>query len=225
MGRLERTLYELNRMEQSTGHTGWLYRLDARVKLVGCLLYLIGILTIPATDLMWLILAFACPIVLCAVAGVAYGGLLRRSLVVLPFVLCIALFNPLLDRRPLFRVGDVMVTEGWVTACALLLRALLTTQMLLLLVRTTGFHRLCRALERLGVPSLLATQLLFVYRYLFVLLQEALAMQRARVARGYGRKGYPLKMWGTFIGRLLLRTVERAERIHRAMVARGYAHT
>ncbi|MDD3108585.1 MAG: energy-coupling factor transporter transmembrane component T, partial [Alistipes sp.] len=70
--------------------------------------------------------------------------------------------------------------------------------------------------------SVLSTQLLFVYRYLFVLLQEALSMTRARDARSFGRRSYPLRVWGVMIGQLLIRTFERAERIHRAMLSRGF---
>lgn len=47
-------------------------------------------------------------------------------------------------------------------------------------------------------------------------------MDRARKSRSYGRKSYGVKMWGTFVGQLLIRTVNRAQRIHSAMVSRGF---
>lgn len=47
-------------------------------------------------------------------------------------------------------------------------------------------------------------------------------MQRARTARGYGKKNYPFKMWGIFVGQLLLRTMDRADRIHNSMLSRGF---
>lgn len=65
------------------------------------------------------------------------------------------------------------------------------------------------------MPAVFTTQLLFVYRYLFVLIEEAAAMQQARDARSFGRKSYPLKVWGTLVGQLLIRTFDRAERIRR----------
>ena len=77
-------------------------------------------------------------------------------------------------------------------------------------------------MQRLGLPSVFTTQLLFVYRYLYVLIEEALAMRRARDARSFGRRSYPLKVWGTLVGQLLIRTFERAELISRAMLARGF---
>ena len=97
-----------------------------------------------------------------------------------------------------------------------------TVQALLVLIGSTGYYRLCRSLQQLGVPAVFTTQLLFVYRYLFVLIEEAAAMQQARDARSFGRKSYPLKVWGTLVGQLLIRTFDRAERISRAMLARGF---
>ena len=74
----------------------------------------------------------------------------------------------------------------------------------------------------MGVPSVLTTQLLLLYRYMSVLLEELQTMTRARTARGYGRSSYPMRLWAAMAGQLFLRSVDRAERIHRAMLARGF---
>lgn len=47
-------------------------------------------------------------------------------------------------------------------------------------------------------------------------------MLRARDARGYGRRSYPIGLWAETVGQLLLRTLDRAEHIHNAMLARGF---
>ena len=151
-----------------------------------------------------------------------YGQLFRRSLVVLPFVALIGLFNVFYERTPVFRIGTVSITEGWIGFASILLRGLLSVQALLLLIRSTGYYRLCRSMQRMGMPSLFAAQLLFVFRYLRVLVEEAIRMKQARDARGYGRSSYPLPMWGTFVGQLMIRTFDRAELVYRAMLARGF---
>ena len=86
----------------------------------------------------------------------------------------------------------------------------------------TGIHAICAALERLGVPRALVTQLLVLYRYLFVLADEAARMDRARSLRSFGSRGRGLSLAGPFLGTLLLRTWSRAERIHLAMLSRGF---
>lgn len=223
MSKLERALYELNRMDQTSEQTSLLHSLDARPKLLVTLLFLVCVLSLPANGLSQLIWFLIYPIVSCALAGISYGTVFRRSLIVLPFILFIGIFNPLLDRQVVFYVNGVGITSGWISFLSILIRGLVSMQAVLILILSTGFYRLCRGMQRLGVPALLTTQFLFVYRYIFVLLQEALSMERARKVRSFGRKSYPLSLWGTFIGQLLIRTIERSEHIHHAMLSRGFA--
>ncbi len=219
---LEYLLAGLDAVERSAGTPSPLHRIDTRAKTVVTVLYLATMLSLPLTHLSELLLYALFPILGATAAGMRYTTLFRRSLFVLPFIAFIGLFNLLYDRVPVFAVGAVTVTRGWICFAAILLRGLLSVQALLLLITTTGYYRLCRGLQRLGVPALFAAQLLFVYRYLYVLLEEALSISRARDARSFGRRSYPLKVWAVLVGQLLIRTCERARRIDRAMVARGF---
>ena len=155
-------------------------------------------------------------------SGISYNAVFVKSLYTLPFIMFIGIFNPIFNREPMLYIGDMAISRGWVEFVSIIIRGLLSVQAVLLLIMSTGFNRLCVAMGKLGVPSIFTTQLMLLYRYIFVLLDEALSMDRARKSRSYGRKKYGLKMWGTFIGQLLLRTVERAQRIHRAMLSRGF---
>ncbi len=222
MSKLERALYELNSMERTSEQYSSLHALDARAKLLATLLFLVCVLSLPLNDLSGLILFLVYPIISCAMAGISYATVFKRSLIVLPFILFIGIFNPILDRQVAFYVNGVGITSGWISFISILIRGLVSVQAVFVLILTTGFYNLCRGMQRLGIPSLLTTQLLFVYRYIFVLLQEALSMDRARAARSFGRRSYPFRMWGIFIGQLLIRTIERSERIHRAMLSRGF---
>jgi cobalt/nickel transport system permease protein len=74
----------------------------------------------------------------------------------------------------------------------------------------------------MGMPRPLAVQLLFLYRYMTVLGEEAVRMTVAREQRGGGRP-LSIRLYGALVGRLLLRTWDRAERIYLAMCARGFA--
>lgn len=225
MSRIEWAIEALDSVGRETSRPTPLHRIDARAKLIATLFFLLYVLHLGADGLPQLVLSFSVPVCLSVWSGTSYGRLFVRSLVMLPFVCFVGLFNVWFEREVVFYVYGVPVTLGWLSFTAILLRGLLSVQMLMLLVLSTGFYRLCTALVRLGIPALLASQLLFVYRYLFVLLQEALSMERARASRSYGRRSYPLKMWGVFVGQLLLRTVNRSERIHRAMLSRGFDGT
>lgn len=221
-GTLQRVLFELDAVERDAHGAHPLHRIDPRAKILVTALYLAALLSVPPARLSQSLLYAAYPILLAPFGGLRYAALLVRSLPVLPFAASIGIFNIFCDRRAAFDIGPLTVTAGWLSFLSLLLRGLLSVQALLLLIRTTGGLRLCRSLQRLGLPSLFAAQLLLVYRYLHVLVEEALAMQRARDARSFGRRSYPLKVWAALVGQLLLRTSDRAERIGRAMRARGF---
>ena len=79
-------------------------------------------------------------------------------------------------------------------------------------------------MRRLGCPRMLVAQLSFLYRYLFVLIDEGLRTRRARDFRGAAAAplGRRLAATGGVIGTLFVRTLDRSDRIHTAMLARGY---
>lgn len=145
-----------------------LHRTDARSKLLVTVVFLVTMLSVPLCRLPELLLFFVFPIVACAMGGLSYGTIFRRSLVVLPFVVFIGVFNLFYDREPVFRIGTLAVTAGWVSFLSIVLRGLLSVQALLVLIGSTGYYGLCRSMQRLGVPAVFTTQLLFVYRYLYV---------------------------------------------------------
>ncbi len=105
---------------------------------------------------------------------------------------------------------------------SILLKFVLTISAALLLIATTSFPGVCHALRRLGFPALFVSQLLFLYRYLFVLMEEAMRIIRARDMRSFGTRGTGMKVFVRLIGVLFLRTVDRAERIYYAMLSRGF---
>lgn len=196
--------------------------LDPRALLVVTLVFLVAMLSVPLVRIDRIVWFAVYPIITAPMAGVPYERVFRNSLYVLPLLLLIGIFNPFFDRATAFTAGSVAVSRGWITFFSVMLRGLLSVQALLILVYVCGFISMCQAMRRLGMPRVIVTQLLMVYRYLTVLLQEALSMQRARNARGYGHTSYRASMWGAFVGQLLIRTLERSRRIHMAMTARGF---
>lgn len=112
---------------------------------------------------------------------------------------------------------------GSAAAAVILARSTLCLAALVLLTSTTPFAGILGVLRRLRVPALMITVLALLYRYLFVLADEALRMQRARSSRSFapGRARSWLSLAG-LLGQLFVRSTERAERIHAAMCARGW---
>jgi cobalt/nickel transport system permease protein len=119
-------------------------------------------------------------------------------------------------------IGSLIVTAGWVSFLSITIKLVLTVLAALLLIATTGMDAVCMALIRLRIPKIIAIQLLFMYRYIHVLLDEFMRNVQAYSLRSFHGEGIKWNAWGSLVGHLLIRTLERAQRIYHAMVCRGF---
>ena len=199
-----------------------IHRLDPRAKVLTTFAFIVTVVSFHKYDVIRLLPLALYPVVLVSVGNLPLGPILKRLLWAAPFVLFVGVFNPLLDRHALVRIGSVQVSGGWVSFASILLRFALTVGAALILVATSGFYAVCAALEKLLVPKALVTQLLFLYRYAFVLMDEAGRVTRAHSLRAGSGRAVRIRVFGSMAGRLLLRALDRAQRIHRAMLCRGF---
>jgi cobalt/nickel transport system permease protein len=104
----------------------------------------------------------------------------------------------------------------------LLAKATLSLAVAVLFSVSVPFVELLDLLRRMRLPSLFVTTIALLYRYLFVLNDQAGKMMRARASRTFvpGRRRVWIVRSGV-IGILAVRSVERAERVYNAMRARG----
>ena len=197
-------------------------RFDPRVKLLTTVLFCGVVVSFDRYKIGPLLPLFVFPAFIGGVGRVPIIYILRKILWVSPFALMVAIFNPVFDTRPALHVNGFIISAGLLSFISIMLKFFLTVGATLCLLAVTGFYPLLQAADRLGAPRVLVVQLMFFFRYLFVLLDETARMLRARSLRTFGTARLGPSSFGPLTGRLLLRTLERAERIHRAMVARGF---
>ncbi len=200
------------------------HRLDPRVKLLATLAFIVVVMSFGRYELRALLPYALYPLALFSLSGLPARPLVKALLMAAPFAVAVGLFNPVFDRAPMLELAGVELSGGWVSFASIVLRFGLTVSAAILLVATTGIYRTGMALERLGAPRVFVLQLLFVYRYLFVLGSEAASIARGVRLRSFGRPT-SIALFGRLAGSLLLRTLDRAQRIHRAMVGRGFDGT
>lgn len=205
----------------ANGDTG-VHRIDARAKVLVTLAFILAVVSFGKYELAALFPFFLYPAVIMALGNLPVRHIAGKILVVLPFALMVGMFNPLFDQTVLIRLGPLGVSGGWLSLASILVRATLTVGAALILVAVTGFPAICHALDQLGMPRIFTVQLLFLHRYLFVLIEEGGRTARARELRAFGKKGLGWRSYGSLLSQLLLRTWLRAERIHLAMLARGF---
>ena len=187
-----------------------LHRVSAEAKLA-CAFGIVALtVAVPVTAVPYFA-GLACALVaVTLVARIPFGYLGRRLLWMEPFVLGVGVLT-------------LLQPEGWKVFLGIVVKSTLSLVTMVLLANTTPFAEVLRVLRRMRVPGLLATTLALMYRYLFVLVNEAERMHRARAARTFDRhRWHGWKTLGTVVGQLFVRSTERAERIYAAMLARGW---
>ncbi len=198
------------------------HRLDPRVKILVSFIFIFFVVSFPKYEVAGLMPFFIYPVFLLAVGDIPLKAIVKKVLFVSPFAIFVGIFNPLLDTGVILTPLGIPISGGWISFFSIIIKFILTVSTALLLIAVTSFPGICEGLERLKLPRLLVIQLLFLYRYLFVLLEETLRIVRAREARSFGQKGKGIKTFIRLISILLLRTVERSEKIYQAMLSRGF---
>jgi len=213
--------------EDIAAEPGYLQRADPRFKTAAMLVLIITVAWAHQLASVW---SF---VLLGALLAVASRVPLRRM--ALQAVLPVLAFTGLIAAPALFLVpGPALVTlplAGWAVTepglhSALLLvgRAEASAGLALLLVLTTPWPQVIRALGALGVPAPITAMLTMTQRYIFSFLQSAADMQEAHHSRimapmtGAARRG----MIASAAGVLFTRSLDMGQNVHEAMIARGY---
>ena len=218
----DKEYYNIGLLDRVSYQNTLVHRLDPRVKLIATLLFLFTVISFSKYEIIALFPFFLYPVLLMTLGDIPLLFIIKKVLLVSPFAIFVGIFNPLLDGGQIVLLHGLTISAGWLSFFSIMIKFLLTVSTALLLIATTSFPVVCHALRQLGVPSLFVSQLLFLYRYIFVLMEEAMRIVRARDMRSFGRRGTGIRIFVRLVGILFLRTVERAERIYYAMLSRGF---
>ena len=185
-------------------------RLPAASKLGVALAMIVGTVLAPLTAVGWFVAMAAVLIVAVVLSRLPLLFLLKRLAWLSPFILSVALVNAL---QPAAR-GSWRIVAAKSTICLMTI---------IVVSNTTPFSGILRVLKAARVPGLLITTVALMHRYLFVLVEEAERMRRARASRTFTRQRRARwQTLSTVVGQLFVRASERAERIYDAMCARGW---
>ena len=219
----------LDRYRQGTSA---IHRLDPRLKLLATLAFVLATTSTPPRAWLSFLLLAALVLVVILISRIPPAEALKHSAIALPFAGMVAI------SLSFTRAGQVVwawhpfgwnlavTDEGLLLFAAVVVKAWLSVLISGLLVATTSFPDLLKGMRTLHVPVVLTAVISFTYRYLFVLVDEAMRLQTAREARSAGSGGSLLwraRVLGGMIGSLFIRSYERSERIYAAMLSRGFA--
>jgi len=213
------------------------HRTDARVKFILTVAFILttAIMPIGAWPVYILLFAMIISMVILSAVGVIYVQ--KRAALAFPFVLAAL---PLIITTPglplvATHVGpwEITVTLAGVERfVSIALKSWISVQAAILMIATTPFPDLMVAMRAVRIPRLLVAIFALMWRYLFVLADEALRLLRARAARSGDSGISDLRRGGSFTwraqtaggmaGNLFIRSIDRSDRIYVAMLSRGY---
>lgn len=222
MDKLSHAQAELREMDALAAERSPLHRLHPLCKLLLTAVYIVTLVSFPKYALFPLIVMALYPVIQFQIADIPLRLCFHKLRFILPLVCAVGLVNPFLDRTPLFLLGSLTVTGGVVSMLTLMGKGILALTASFLLIATTPIDTLCAALRKLHVPAIFTTLLLLTYRYIGLMLEEVSVMSQAYSLRAPGQKGLHISAWGSFLGQLLLRSIDRATELYHAMLLRGF---
>lgn len=216
-------------LDQYSDRDSLIHRLDPRTKLITTFVFILAVVLTPPDSWLAYALYFALVVTLLTLSRLPAFHVFKRSLVIIPFVLLIAIFIPFFKEGEVVGSFNIWQWQVSVTSSGLqilwniMAKAWLSILSLILLTSTTKFSHLLKGLEQLRMPRVMVMLLSFMYRYLFVLVDEVMRLKQARDSRNFGGKWlWQIRTVGYMIGTLFIRSYERGERVYAAMVARGF---
>lgn len=202
-----------------------LTRRSPTVRLLGAVILAVGAAALPLGA--WPQLAALGLLVFClaALARIRPTAFFARFAPPFAFVLLVsAALLVLAPGDAVGRVGPVRITDaGLLRFGSVAGRAAVALGAAVILVCTTSFPDIVRALRSLRLPDVVTTSLALAYRYLYLLTDEVGRLRRAARSRNASAGAVPRRRLLVGVtAAAVQRSFARSERVYQAMASRGY---
>lgn len=203
-----------------------LHRTAPQVKIVAAFGFVFAIALTPRSAV-WAFVVYAVVVAgLVAVARLPASFIIRRAVVLIPFLL-VALLFPIVGSGERVEVAGLSLSEqGLWDMWNVVAKAILGFTVAVVLGATTEVADLLRGMDALRMPKIVTSIIGFAVRYIDIVLGDFARMRIAVASRGH--QGRSIATWGVYartVGAVFVRTYERGERVYLAMLSRGYLGT
>jgi len=217
--------------EEYARRSGFLQNLNAKAKLV--LMLSLIVFTSFATSLKILLVLYFAALILALSSKIELKVFIARVWIFIPvFAGIIALpsiFSIVTPGKALAGISfigrEITITyEGVEGAFIFVLRVAVSVSFAVLLMMTTKWNELTKAIAVLRVPSVFIITLEMTYRYIFLLIKTAHEMHLAKKSRTIKKESMrEAQEWAASrIAALFRKSYYMAEEVHLAMLSRGY---
>ena len=178
--------------EKYTDSNNLICRLDPRTKLIFSLVFLISMVLTPIKEIERFGFYFALILIIIFIARISPVYVFKRSVIVIPFILVVAGLAVFFTEGRVIKEIDFTIFklrftyEGISILLNALVKSWLSVVALTTIMLTTRFEDLLRGVELLKAPQIIVIMMSFMYRYIFVLIDEAAHLMQARNIRYFG---------------------------------------
>lgn len=151
--------------------------------------------------------------------------MLRHIWPVLLLTGVIGIAAPVMNTNVFAVFGGIKITYGMLFMITFMLKGMFCVIASYILTITVGIRQICYTLRLLHMPEEIVTVIMLMHRYLIVIIKEVERMQQAYRLRAPSHKGLDFTVWGSFVGLLLIRSMDRAEVVYESMKLRGFQGT
>lgn len=222
MANITKSKYEIKYIDELSQKNTFIHNLNPLVKLIVSIIFIIITVSYGKYEIIGMIPLVFYIIIVFNLGDIPFYPILKRVAIVLPAVLGLGIFNPILDRHAITLFSNITIAGGWISYASLIIKCIFTVLCALLLISTTMIDEIALSLQSLHVPKIFVMQFLLTYRYISVLIEETANIWTAYSLRAPNQKGIHYKSWGPLLGQLLMRTYDRAQRIYNGMILRGF---
>lgn len=209
--------------------SSFISQIDPRFKILSIFYFIFLIISAPAGSLLSFSLFALILLMLIFLARISFSVFIKRYLIILPFLLVIIALLPFSKEGNIIfllhlKFLTLRITDaGLETFSYVFIKSFFSLCSLIILSTTTSFSDIIKALKVLKIPLIIIIMLSFMYRYLYLMIDELKKMKMAVDARNFGRnRAGVLKALAGCIGVFFLRAYERSEGVYHAMISRNF---
>lgn len=199
---------------------------DPRVKLIMLMVFVLIVVTIPYSHKELFLIYLMVPVLLAFFSRVSFLHYISKLMKLYPMILLISIFVPFFSTGspPMWSTGFLNIYQQGLEKFLLInVKSVLILMMTIVLISTTDMSMFLRGMQKLKIPQTVIAVLSFMYRFIFLLIDEVERMMMAYHSRHVELSFRErLKTFGNMVAMLFVRTYERGERIYLAMESRGF---
>lgn len=222
MSRVENAISEIHSIDNEANNNSFLTKLHPLVKLLITVTYIVLLTSIYKYNLSITLGMSVYLIIVSIIGDLSIKRCIKRLKIVFLLLVVIGIANPILDRNVITYIGIIPITTGMISMITLILKGFFAIISSYFLIATTSIENICYALKMIHTPNILITVFMLIYRYMILFLKEVEKIWTAYSMRAPNQKGIHYKVWGSMIGSLMIRSIDRAQIVYESMELRGF---